>query len=72
MIRLQKQDFRMIERAWEEHLTCHGFDQALGNLKRNGWSKKAVGISEDVFGMSEKNPGRIEDLMEVERALDLR
>ena len=44
----------------------------MKNLKINGRSEKAVGISEDVFGMSVKNPGRIEgDLMEVERALDL-
>ena len=31
--------------------------QALGNKKRNGRSEKTVGISEDVFGMSEKIPG---------------
>ena len=30
---------------------------AVGNLKRNGWYEKAMGISEDVFGISEKSPG---------------
>ena len=44
----------------------------MGSLKINEWYEKAVGISEDVFGMSEKSPGEIKgDLMEAKRALDL-
>ena len=71
MFRLRKQYVRRYERARGEQKTFHDSARLLGNLKRNGRSEKAVGISEDVFRMSEKNPWRIEgDLLEAERALD--
>ena len=50
--RLRKQAFRRVE-----HKYFHDSGQALGNKRRNGRPEKAVGISEDVFGMSEKSPG---------------